>query len=171
MKEIIKHPFPPLYDGNSKILILGSFPSVKSRENNFFYGHPHNRFWRVMAAVLGEQLPSTTEEKRSLLLGHGVALWDAIASCEISGSSDASISSVTPNDLSLIFNEADIQAICCNGKKAYELYLRHFFPTSKREAICLPSTSPANASWSLEKLISEYSTALAPYLNPQDIDI
>ncbi|MBR3909883.1 MAG: DNA-deoxyinosine glycosylase, partial [Anaerotignum sp.] len=91
MKEAIKHPFPPLFNSDSKILILGSFPSVKSRENNFFYGHPQNRFWKVMAQVLGEEVPKTSDEKRAILLKHGVALWDCIACCEISGSSDASI--------------------------------------------------------------------------------
>lgn len=165
MKETIKHPFPPLFDSNSKILILGSFPSVKSREANFFYGHPQNRFWKVIAAVFEEKLPVTTDEKRTMLLSHGVALWDSIASCEIIGSSDASISAVVPNDVSLIFEAADIHAVFCNGKKAHELYNRHILPKSGIEAICLPSTSPANAAWTLERLIKQYKSALSAYIN------
>ena len=125
MKSQIKHPFPPLYDKGSKVLILGSFPSVKSRENNFFYGHPQNRFWKVISAVLGEKLPESIEEKKQLLLSHNIALWDSIASCDIKGSSDASISNVVPNDLSEIFDNADIAAIFCNGKKAFELYRKY----------------------------------------------
>ena len=165
MKDALKHPFPPLFNSHSKILILGSFPSVKSRENNFFYGHPQYRFWKVMAQVLGEEVPKTSDEKRDILLKHGVALWDCIASCEISGSSDASISSVVPNDLSKILEKADIQAVFCNGKKAHDLYNKHILPKCKKEAVFLPSTSPANAAWSLEKLISEYKSAMSAYIN------
>ncbi len=165
MKTQINHPFPPLFDENSKVLILGSFPSVKSRENQFFYGHPQNRFWKVISAVLGERLPKNVDEKKHLLLYHNIALWDSIASCEIKGSSDASISNVVPNDLSGIFDKADIAAIFCNGKKAFELYRKYIEPSSGRSAICLPSTSPANAAWSLDKLISEYSAALSPYIS------
>ncbi len=164
MKTEIKHPFPPLFDENSKILILGSFPSVKSRENNFFYGHPQNRFWKVMAAVLAAALPETVDEKKFLLLSHNIALWDCIARCEIKGSSDASISNVVPNDLSVVFENADISAIFCNGKKSFELYRKYIQPASGRPAVCLPSTSPANAAWSLEKLIEEYTAALSLYI-------
>lgn len=163
MKTEIKHPFPPLFDCDSRILILGSFPSVKSREENFFYGHPQNRFWKVMAAVLNEDVPQTIEDKKRLLLCHNIALWDSIASCEIEGSSDASIDKVIPNDLTPIFAAANIQAVFCNGKKAHELYRKHIEPLVGRKAICLPSTSPANASWSLDKLIKEYSGAIHPY--------
>ena len=165
MKSEIKHPFPPIFDCNSKILILGSFPSVKSREGNFFYGHPQNRFWKVMSAILDSDLPTTIEEKKSLLLSSKIALWDSIASCEIEGSSDASIDNVVPNDLKPIFEGANISAVFCNGKKAHELYRKHIQPISGREAICLPSTSPANASWSLNRLIDEYSAAILPFLD------
>lgn len=166
MSERIEHPFPPLFDSQSSILILGSFPSVKSRENQFFYGHPQNRFWKVMAAVLNETLPSSIDEKRYMLLSHRIALWDCIASCEIIGSSDSSIKNVVPYDLSIILNNAHISAIFCNGKKAHELYRRFIQKELGREAICLPSTSPANATWTTEKLISEYSSCLSPYLSP-----
>lgn len=169
MKSEIKHPFPPLFDCDSKILILGSFPSVKSREENFFYGHPQNRFWKVMAAVLDEDVPKSIEDKRSMLLRHNIALWDSIASCEIEGSSDASIDKVVPNDLTPIFARANIQAVFCNGKKAHELYRKHIEPMIGRKALCLPSTSPANASWSLEKLIGEYSRAMLPHIQTHQI--
>ena len=149
---MIIHPFPALYDSRSEILILGSFPSVKSREQNFFYGHPQNRFWKVLAAVFGEAVPSTIEEKRSFLLGNHVALWDVIASCDISGSSDASIRNVVPNDLSEILNNADIRAIFVNGKSAYRYYEKYTQQATGRPAVCLPSTSPANAAWSLPRL-------------------
>lgn len=151
------HTIDPVYDSNSKILILGSFPSVKSREQQFFYGHKQNRFWRVMAQILGCELPEGTAQKREMLLAHHVALWDVIESCEITGSSDASIRDVKPNDLSRILSHADIQAIYTNGSKAYELYQKHIFPTNGRKAYPLPSTSPANAGYSLEKLVGAWS--------------
>ena len=119
------HTIAPVYDENSRILILGSFPSVKSREAAFFYGHPQNRFWRVLAAVLGEETPQTAAEKKSLLLRHGVALWDVIASCDIAGSSDASITNVVPNDLSRILDAAPVRRIFCNGGTAYRFYRRY----------------------------------------------
>lgn len=146
------HPIPPVFDGNSKILILGSFPSVKSREENFFYGHPQNRFWKVLAQIFDEPLPQTVGEKKNLLLSNNIALWDVIASCEVDGSSDSSIKNVTPNDLSIIFNTAKITKIFVNGKTAEKYYNKHIKSQINREAICLPSTSPANAAWSLEKL-------------------
>ncbi len=164
MRETIQHPFPPLYDANSRILILGSFPSVKSREQCFFYGHPQNRFWRVMAGVLGCEAPKDIPEKREMLLRNGIALWDAIARCEIEGSSDASIGQVIPNDLSPIFFAADIRQVFCNGKKSWEMYHQYMEPVCGRAAVCLPSTSPANAAWSLEKLTLAWETALRPYL-------
>ena len=113
------HPFPPLYDARSRVLILGSFPSVRSREQQFFYGHPQNRFWRVLAAIFGEPLPQSIEEKSALMLRHGLALWDTIAACEIAGSSDASITNVVPNDLRPILDGAEIRAIFCNGGTSY----------------------------------------------------
>ena len=150
------HPIPPVYDEDSKVLILGSFPSVKSREEGFFYGHPQNRFWRVVSSVFDEDMPQTTEEKRAFLLRRNIALWDVIASCEIEGSSDASIKDVVPNDLRRIFKAADIKAIFVNGKTAYKYYQKYTQPLIEREAVCLPSTSPANASWSLERLMEAW---------------
>lgn len=150
--EAVVHPFPPLYDENSRVLILGSFPSVKSREQNFFYGHPQNRFWRVTAAVFDCKVPQTIEEKREFLLGNGIALWDVIASCEIVGSSDSSIKNVVANDLSDILETADIRKIFVNGKTAEKYYRKYTEKAIGRSAICLPSTSPANAAWSIERL-------------------
>ncbi len=161
---MIQHPIEPIFDACSKVLILGSFPSVKSREVMFFYGHPQNRFWKVISSVFSENEPKTVAEKRELLSRNHIALWDAIASCEITGSADSTIKSVTPNDLSRILSVANIAAIFVNGKTAkkyYDLYIR---PTIGREAICLPSTSPANATYSLQRLIEEWSAALTPWL-------
>lgn len=163
-KVELSHPFPPLYDASSRILILGSFPSVKSREQRFFYGHPQNRFWRVVAAVLHCPVPQEIPEKKELLLRHGVALWDSIARCEITGSSDASIERVVPNDLSPIFDGAAIRQVFCNGKKSWEIYRRYHESLTGRPAICLPSTSPANAAWSFERLQQAWEEQLAPYL-------
>ena len=156
--ESLRHPFPALYAPDSRVLILGSFPSVKSREQRFFYGHPQNRFWRVMAVLFDESVPQTIEEKRALLLSHRIALWDVIASCDISGSSDASIRDAVPNDLSPIFDVADIRCVFTNGGKAHEFYQKYALPLTAREDIRLPSTSPANAAYSLEKLIGEWQT-------------
>lgn len=150
----IQHPFPPLYDAQSEILILGSFPSVKSREQQFFYGHPQNRFWRVTAAVCGAEVPVTIEEKRAFLLRNHIALWDVIASCEITGSSDSSIRNVVPNDLTPIFKTAQIRQVYVNGGTAEKYYDKYQKPILQRDAIRLPSTSPANAAWSVERLVS-----------------
>lgn len=162
LKESVKlrHTINPVYDSDSKILILGSFPSVKSREQQFFYGHKQNRFWRVMAQVLGCAVPEDITQKRDMLLSHHVAVWDVIASCEITGSSDASIHNVRPNDLSQILSQADIRAIYANGSKAYQLYQRYIYPVNGREVILLPSTSPANAGYSLERLVDAWSVIL-----------
>ena len=148
-----KHPFPPLYDKNSKVLILGSFPSVKSREQMFFYGHPQNRFWKVISAVMGTDAPVTIEEKSAFLHSNHIALWDVIASCDITGSSDSSIKNVVANDLTEILENADIKQIFVNGKTAEKYYNKYIRDTICREAICLPSTSPANAGWSVDRLI------------------
>lgn len=164
MKTELSHPFPPVYNSESVVLILGSFPSVKSREDNFFYGHPKNRFWKVISSVLSAPLPITTEEKRNLLLENNIALWDVIASCEIKGSSDASISRVVPNNLRPLLETANIKAIFCNGQKAQQLYTKHLQAHTGIYAESLPSTSPANATWSTEKLIEVYSKMLSPYL-------
>lgn len=150
---MLQHPIRPIYDEYSNILILGSFPSVKSREEGFFYGHPQNRFWRVLAAVFEADTPVTIEEKKQFLLDYHIAVWDVIKSCDITGSSDSSIKNVVPNDLKLILDHAPIEKIFVNGKKAEQLYKRYIQPNIGREAVCLPSTSPANAAWSLEKLI------------------
>ena len=153
MREELVHPFGPLYGPDSKVLILGSFPSVKSREINFYYGHPQNRFWRVIPELFGREIPTTIEEKKELILSCGLALWDTIGSCEITGSSDSSIRNARPNDISIILRECDIRKIFCNGKTSYSLYCRLLEPTTGMEAVCLPSTSPANAAWKLEDLI------------------
>ncbi len=153
----ILHPFGPLFQPESRILILGSFPSVKSREQNFFYGHPQNRFWKVVAALYGQETPRTIPEKTALILDNRLALWDSIASCVITGSSDASIREVRPNDLRLILDHCPIGKIFCNGRKSYEMYEKYILPSIGREAACLPSTSPANAQWSLERLTEAWS--------------
>lgn len=153
---MLTHPFPPLYNKDSRILILGSFPSVKSREQMFFYGHPQNRFWKVISSVFECNVPHTIEEKKQLLFEHGIALWDVIASCEITGSSDSSIRNVKVNDLSKIFKEADIRQIFVNGKTAEKYFKKYTKAQIKRDAVCLPSTSPANAAWSVERLVEEW---------------
>ena len=146
------HEFPPVYDENSEILILGSFPSVKSREMQFFYGHPQNRFWKVLAQVLNETVPQTIPEKKEMLLRHHIALWDVIASCDIAGSSDSSIKNAVPADISRILKAANIQTIIANGGTAFRLYRRYCEPVTGRPAALCPSTSPANAAFSLERL-------------------
>ncbi len=151
------HPIPPLYDDKSEILVLGSFPSVKSRESGFFYGHPQNRFWKVTAAVFEEKVPETIGEKREFLLRSHIALWDVIASCDIVGSSDSSIKNVKPNDLGQILSAAAIRNIYVNGKTSEKYYRKYIEPRTGIHAICLPSTSPANAAWNLEKLIGAWS--------------
>ncbi len=155
LKKVI-HPIKPLYDKNSIILILGSFPSLKSREQMFFYSHPQNRFWKVLAAVFNSNIPQTVEQKRQFLLSHHIAVWDVIASCEIVGSSDNSIKNVVPNDLTEILSNADIKQIFVNGKTAEKYYNKYIKVQIDRSAICLPSTSPANAAWSLERLIDDW---------------
>ena len=145
---LVTHPFEPIYDENSRILILGSFPSVRSRADGFYYGHPQNRFWRLMENLYDTDILQTTDEKKKFLLKNGIALWDVIASCEIENSSDSSIRHAVPNNLECIWKSADIRYIYTNGKMADKLYRKYF----EREAICLPSTSPANAAWTFEKL-------------------
>lgn len=157
---MIKHPIPPLYDENSRVLILGSFPSVKSREAQFFYGHPQNRFWKVTSAVFGEPVPQSVPEKRDFLLRNRIALWDVIASCDIQGSADSTIKNVSPNDLRIILNTADIKEIFVNGKTAEKYYNKYTLDSIGRSAICLPSTSPANAAWNLEKLTESWRRIL-----------
>ena len=153
----VVHPIPPVYRADSRILILGSVPSVKSRETGFFYGHPQNRFWKVTAAVCGEEVPQTVEEKKAFLLRNHIAVWDVIASCVITGSSDASIRDVVPNTLQDILECADIRQIYCNGATAWKYYRKYQEKQLGREAVRLPSTSPANAAWSVERLLGEWS--------------
>ncbi len=153
---MIIHPIEPVFDENSRILILGSFPSVKSREEGFFYGHRQNRFWAVTAAVFDEVIPTTIEEKRKFLLKNRIAVWDVIASCDIEGSSDASIKNVKVNDLSRILDKSNIENIFVNGKTAEKYYNKYIKDVICREAICLPSTSPANAAWKTERLVEAW---------------
>ena len=155
-REEIVHPIPPVYDEHSRILILGSFPSVKSRESMFFYGHPQNRYWRVLAAVFGEPFPEDIPARKAFLLRNGIAAWDVIRSCRIAGSSDASITDVVPNDLTPILGAADIRRIFVNGRTAEKMYRRYTEPLTGRPCVCLPSTSPANAAWSLERLTAAW---------------
>ena len=152
------HPFPPLYDADSRVLILGSFPSVKSREAMFFYGHPQNRFWKLMALLFEPEgeAPRTIAQKAALMKRNRLALWDTIASCEITGSSDSSITNVVANDLRPILEAARIRQIYCNGKTSYNLYMKYCRPQTGRDAIALPSTSPANAAWNMERLLEAW---------------
>lgn len=165
MGEIFTHTFEPIFDKNSEILVLGSFPSVKSRENNFYYAHPQNRFWRVVASVYSCPVPKTVEEKKNMLLSNKIAVWDVIKSCEITGSADSTIKSVIPNDLSEILSVADIKKIYANGKTAQSLYNKYIKKNIGFDIISLPSTSPANAAYSLEKLIKEWKIINEYYRN------
>lgn len=149
----IRHPIPPVYDEHSELLILGSFPSVKSREDAFFYGHPRNRFWRVLAEVYGEPIPAGVDEKKALLYRRHIALWDVIASCSIVGSDDSSIRDVTVNDLRPILQTSGLRRIYVNGKTAQRLYQKYTEPVLGLPAVALPSTSPANASWKTDALV------------------
>ena len=157
---VIVHPFPPLYDTESRILILGSFPSVKSREQAFFYGHPQNRFWKLIAALTDSPVPQTIDEKRALILSNHLALYDTIYSCEIVGSSDASIKNAVPTDLSPILAGSKVTTICCNGTKSWDLYMKDQFPRTGIPALKLPSTSPANAAFTLPRLITAWQEVL-----------
>ena len=156
MSERILHPFPPLFDSESRTLILGSFPSVKSREAMFFYGHPQNRFWRLIALLCHEDTPQTIEEKSSLILRHHLALWDSIRSCTITGSSDSSVRDVVPNDLRVIFDNSKTERVFCNGALSHKMYMKYIYPQTGIAAVKLPSTSPANAAYSLERLAESW---------------
>ena len=158
--EHIVHSFEPVYDKDSEILILGTLPSVKSRENNFYYGHKQNRFWKVLATLLKEPVPETIEEKKVMLLAHRIALWDVIQSCDIKGSSDSSIKNVQPTDIGMILEKTNVTQIYANGNKAGQLYKRYQFPVTGIEATVLPSTSPANVAWSLARLCEAWKTIL-----------
>lgn len=150
--EHITHSFDPIYNEDSEILILGTLPSVKSRENNFYYGHKQNRFWKLLAKLCEEETPQTVEEKTAMLLRHHIAIWDVIQSCDIKGSSDSSIKNAVPADISRILKAANIQTIIANGGTAFRLYRRYCEPVTGRPAALCPSTSPANAAFSLERL-------------------
>ncbi|RDU22538.1 DNA-deoxyinosine glycosylase [Anaerosacchariphilus polymeriproducens] len=154
------HTFEPIYNQESKILILGTFPSVKSREGNFYYHHPRNRFWRVLSSIIGVKQPETIEDKKNMLLQNCIAIWDVIYSCDIKASSDSSIQNVVPNDIANLLNNSNIETIYANGGKSYELYNRYCYKNTKKDIIKLPSTSPANASYSLDKLIESWSSAI-----------
>ncbi|WP_310602633.1 DNA-deoxyinosine glycosylase [Anaerosporobacter sp.] len=156
MSDTIIHPIQPIFNEDSNILILGTFPSVKSREGQFFYHHPQNRFWKVLANVCETDVPSSIEEKTQFLLENKIAVWDVIQSCEITGSSDSSIRNVIPNDLSIILQHSKVENIFANGNKSYELYNKYCLPVIGRDIIKLPSTSPANASFSLERLVEAW---------------
>ena len=158
--ELVVHNIPPLYDENSRVLLLGSIPSPKSRQAEFFYAHPQNRFWRVLAAVLEVPAPQTIDDKRTLCLTHGIALWDTIARCEIAGASDVSIKNAVPNDIGALLRQTQIKRIFATGAKSAELYRRLIEPTLHVPIIQLPSTSPANAAWSLERLTEAYRIIL-----------
>ena len=160
MSQHVIHPIPPLFDAHSQILILGSFPSVRSRETAFFYGHPQNRFWPLIAKMTRCDVPQTVEDKKQLILRHHLALWDVIASCDIEGSSDCSIKNVIPNDLSVILRHAPIRLIAVNGKTAQKYYLKFILPDFGQNPILLPSTSPANATWSFERLLETWTALL-----------
>lgn len=151
--ESVSHDFEPVYDANSKVLILGTFPSVKSREHHFYYGHPQNRFWQVIARLTECEVPKTIEEKKQILLEHGIAIWDVIESCEIIGSSDSSIRNVVPADLNRLLSQCEIRQIYANGGTAKKLYERYSRKITGRDIIGLPSTSPANAAYSLDRLM------------------
>lgn len=157
---MLNHTFEPVFDRNSRVLILGTFPSVKSREQGFYYGHPRNRFWKILAGLLEEPVPVTIEEKKFFLLQHGIAVWDVVSACDITGSSDSSIKNVVPADLTMVLNHAPVKQIFANGGKAYSLYEKYSFPVTGREAIQLPSSSPANAGWQLEKLMEAWKPVL-----------
>lgn len=158
--EFVEHSFEPVVDKDCKILILGTLPSVKSRENQFYYGHPQNRFWKMIAQITGWQEPQTVEEKKQMLLCNHIAVWDVIKSCEINGSSDSSIRNVTANDIQSLLRDTRIDTIVANGSKAYELYMKYVFGVTKKEILKMPSTSPANAAWSLSRLVEEYEKVI-----------
>ena len=154
---MVLHNIPPLYGEKSETLILGSFPSVKSREQMFFYGHPRNRFWTVVSTLLKVEEPVTTEEKRAMLLNNRIALWDVISSCDIYGSSDSSIKNAVPNDIGFIIKNSKIERIFTNGATADKLYKKYILPATGIEAMRLPSTSPANAAKSVDELVKEWA--------------
>ena len=156
----IVHPIPAFYRQNSRVLILGSFPSVKTRESGFFYGHPQNRFWKLMALLFADETPQSVPEKAAFLARHRIACWDSIHACDIVRSSDASIRNAVPNDFTEILAATGLRRIYTNGKKSHEIYQAYCLPQTGIEDVCLPSTSPANAAWSLERLADAWKVIL-----------
>ena len=157
MREEIVHPFDPVVDASCRVLILGSFPSVQSRADGFYYGHPRNRFWPLLCEVFHEDMPATHAEKKHLLLSHHLGLWDVCAQASIAGSMDASIRNAVPVDIHRVLDKARIDRILCNGKLAGRLYEKYLLPCTGLDAVCLPSTSPANAAWSAKRLTDAWS--------------
>ena len=175
-KEHLQHPIPPVYDGRSEVLVLGSFPSPKSREVGFFYGHPQNRMWKVLARIFDEPVPSTVERKKDFLLRHGIAMWDVLASCSIEGASDASITDAVPNDLSRILEAAPVKAVFCAGSTAARLYAQFCEKDTGMPCKAMPSTSAANARMTADDLVERWSsirdyaiTGEAPVLDVPDV--
>ncbi|MGN1457716.1 MAG: DNA-deoxyinosine glycosylase [Acutalibacteraceae bacterium] len=160
--NFVEHTLKPIFDGNSKILILGTMPSPKSRQNNFYYGNPQNRFWRVMSDILNEPLPQNNQQRKELMLSHGIALWDVLKSCTIDGADDSTIKNPVPNDLNSVISQTQIKTVFTTGKKAYSLYNRFCRQSTGIDAISLPSTSPANCRhYTYEDILREYSVLLA----------
>ena len=158
--EYVKHTFAPVYDSSSRVLLLGTMPSPKSREEGFYYGHPRNRFWKVMGEVLGEETPGTIEEKKRMLLAHKVAVWDVLKSCEIRGADDGSIKNPAANDMSVVLEAAPIKAVFATGQKAAALYRKYCEPCTGMPVIQLPSTSPANCGMKYETILDAYREIL-----------
>ena len=159
--KTVRHTIPPVWDKTSRVLLLGTMPSPKSRETGFFYGHPQNRMWPVLARVYGEETPMGAEARRAFLLRHHIAMWDVLASCAIAGAEDSTIRDPVPNDLGPLLAGAPIAGIFTTGRKAYALYRRCLLPVTGREAVCLPSTSPANCRYeTLETLTAAYRILL-----------
>ena len=161
-ENFVEHTLEPIFDDNSKILILGTMPSPKSRQNNFYYGNPQNRFWRVMSDILNEPLPQNNQQRKELMLSHGIALWDVLKSCTIDGADDSTIKNPVPNDLNSVISQTQIKTVFTTGKKAYSLYNRFCRESTGIDAISLPSTSPANCRhYTYEDILREYSVLLA----------
>lgn len=164
----VVHPFDPVIDENSKVLILGSFPSVQSVKTGFYYGHPQNRFWKMLGQIFDEEIPASIPDKKDFLKRHHLALWDVLASCEITGSSDASIKKAVPNDLDSLLSHSHIKTILINGNTAYTLFVRHIEVDASIQVIRLPSTSAANAVLSLDQLTQRWSIALSEATDTTD---
>lgn len=160
MEKFVKHTIAPFYHKDSKVLILGTMPSPKSREEGFYYAHPQNRFWRIVGDLFNSATPKTVLKKQELLQKNKIALWDVLQSCEIVGASDSSIKNPVANDISFVLQTTEIQKIFTTGKKAYDLYRRYCEPQTKMEAILLPSTSPANCRMNYDTLLQQYQKIL-----------